>query len=542
MAGKSLVKSAAILAVAGIIVKVLGAFFRIPLTNMIGATGMANYSPAYYMYSILLVISISGIPIAISKMVSERCALGEYREAERVFKISRLLMAAIGFVSFIVLFFFAEYIANVIHIPGSALSMRMTAPALFIVPIMAAYRGYFQGMQDMVPTAVSQVIEQVFRVGIGLALAVILMRGTLFAETYDEGARGAAGGCFGATAGAIGGIATVLLIYFMRRRQIKTDIRNDATDVHETGGHILKTIVWIAIPITIGATIMPLVNLIDATIVTIRLEAAGFAGEVVNDLYGQLTAMAEPIVAFPQVLMTAIVMSIVPMVSAANRKRDHVEMEHTISTGFKLASVLAFPCAIGLTVLSKPSLLLLYPLQVESAISATPCLQVLSLAFVFLSYITIMNGMLQGVGRQTWPVINLAIGVAVKIVVTYILVSIPSINVVGAAIGTMCTYIVAAALDYVCVVKFIDVRIKWKEIVVKPLIASLIMGVFTLGAYELCMKLSGHNSIATLLAIIVGVIVYGILIIKIKGITREEMLEISFGSKIVRVCDKLKLW
>ena len=212
MAKKSLVKNAAVLAAAGIFVKILGAFFRIPLANWIGSRGMANYSPAYSLYAVLLVISTSGIPIAISRMVAERYAIGQYSEADRVFRISRLLMTGLGLLGFLVVFLFAEPIAAYMNLEGSALSMRATSFALLIVPIMSSYRGYFQGQQNMNPTAVSQIVEQLFRVGIGLALAWILMHGTLFAESYNEGARGAAGGCFGATAGAVGGLAVMLIV------------------------------------------------------------------------------------------------------------------------------------------------------------------------------------------------------------------------------------------------------------------------------------------------------------------------------------------
>ena len=227
MAKKSLVKGAAVLAVAGIVVKVLGAFFRIPLGNMIGAEGMANYSPAYSLYAFMLVFATAGLPVAISKMVSERCATGQFREAERVFKISRTLMMIIGVIGFCLLFFFSDTIAELVKVPGSALSMKATAPALLLVPIMSSYRGYFQGMQEMVPTAVSQVVEQIFRVFLGLAAAWILYNSATDIMGFTNDERGAAGGCFGASAGAVGGLVTMMIIYMIARKGIKRRIRND---------------------------------------------------------------------------------------------------------------------------------------------------------------------------------------------------------------------------------------------------------------------------------------------------------------------------
>lgn len=542
MAKKSLVTNAAVLAVAGIFVKVLGAFFRIPLANWIGSRGMANYSPAYSLYAVLLVISTSGIPIAISRMVAERYAIGEYSEADRVFRISRLLMTGLGILGFVVVFFFAEPIAAFMNLEGSALSMKATAFALLIVPIMASYRGYFQGQQEMTPTALSQIVEQLFRVGIGLTLAWVLMHGSLFAGHYNEGARGAAGGCFGASAGAIGGLAVMLIIYGLSRKELRERIQSSISEHKEAAGSILKSIFVIAIPITIGAMIMPLVNLIDATIVNRRLVASGWEADVAEDIYGQLVGFAEPIVAFPQVIMVAIVMSIVPMVAAANKIKDQEGLQRTISLGMRMATMIGFPCAVGLCILSKPALLMLYFTQRESAENATLTLQVLSISFIFLALITIMNGILQGIGKQNYPVVNLAIGVAVKIVVTWVLVAIPAINVVGAPIGTMVAYIIAAGLDFGCIKKFAKVKIPFNLTVTKPLISTIVMGVFVAITSMLLYHVTDSNGVNALVSIVVGVVVYGIMIVKTKGISREEMMAIKMGHIVVRVCDKLHLW
>ena len=541
MSKKSLVTSAAVLAAAGLIVKILGACFRIPLTNWIGAAGMANYAPAYAIYSVLLVISTAGLPVATSKMVSERYAVGQYREADRVFRISRILMTSLGLIGALVVVFGAGIIADIVHVPGSALAMQATAPALLLVPLMSAYRGYFQGQQNMNPTAVSQIMEQIFRVGAGLSLGYCMLNGTLFSQEYDPGARGAAGGCFGASVGAFAGLLTVMLIYHWSRKAIRARIKSDRTGVRESSKRIVKTLVMIAVPITIGAALLPLMNAIDASVVMYRLQATGWDTESAKDLYGQLTSMADPIIGFPQVFMQAIIVSIVPMVSAANRLKDTVELRKTVSLGLRLTTMIAFPCTVGLIILAKPALLLLYPLQVKSAISATPCLMVLAVGFIFLGLVTTMTGILQGLTKQNWPVVNLAIGIGVKIIVTWILVGIQSINIVGAAVGTLCAYLTAAVLDYICVVRFTGAGISVKDAVVKPLVSAVVMGLFVFGAYKLFI-LTGHNSIATVLSILVGACVYGIMIIKTKGITRDEVLGIKFGGRIASICDRLRLW
>ena len=542
MTEKSLMKGAAVLAAAGIIVKVFGAAFRILLAGFITDQGMAYYSPAYYIYAVLLVVSTSGIPIAISRMVSERYAIGRYDEADRVFRISRYLMVGLGLAGFIVLFFFARPIAAMMGLEGSALAMQATAPALLLVPIMSSYRGYFQGQQMMAPTALSQTVEQIFRVVFGLLLALMLMRGAMFAANYTDLQRGAAGGCFGASAGAIGGLAVMIAIYFMARRGLRQRIRRSEKGDRESAGSILKTIIVIAVPITIGATLMPLVNLVDASVVNVRLLHAGFDPDTAKALYGQLTGFCEPIIALPQVLMTSIVMSIVPMVAGANRLGDRRQLNETISLGFRMTTIIAFPCAIGLFILARPALTMLFFTQKEAAANAAPSLRVLSISFILLALITFMTGILQGIGKQVYPVVNLFLGLLVKIVLTWILVGIGAVNVVGAPLGTMAAYIIAGTLDLICVLRFTKVRISVKNMVVKPLFSAAVMGVIVYFAYKGLFAVIGSNTVATLLSIVIGCLVYGIMVIRTKTIVREEMMEISIGRKLAAICDRLRLW
>lgn len=544
MTKKSLVKSAAILAVSGIVVKFIGAFFRIPLANFIGDVGMAYYSPAYYIYSFLLVFATAGLPVAISKMVSERYAVGQYREAERVFKISRTLMMSIGVVGFCILFFCSDFIAaSICKVPGAALSMKATAPALLLVPIMSSYRGYFQGMQDMTPTAISQVIEQIFRVATGLTLSIILMRGAVeVLNVFTREERGAAGGCFGAAAGAFGGLCVMLIIYLCTRGKIKARIKQDNTRERVASSALLKKILAIAIPITIGAAIMPIMNLIDSGIITGRLMVSGWSRIEAESMYGQFMGFAAPVIQFPQVLMQAIVISLVPMVSAANRLGDKRELHNNISLGLRMTTMISIPAAVGIWVLASPILLMLYPAQEASALGATPCLKVMAIGFIFLSAITTVTGALQGIGRQVIPVINLFISVLMKFAITWVLVAIPTFNVVGAAIGSATAYLLAASLDIAALKKFSGVKLSAKMIIVKPLISALVMGIVVHFAYKGLFLALGSNGLATLLSVVVGVAVYGVMALKTKTIEREEMMSISIGRKLAVICDKLRLW
>lgn len=537
---QSLVRGTTILAVAGIVVKVMGAFFRLPLVNWIGDTGMANYSPAYYIYAFLIILATSGLPVAISKMVSESIAIGNHYQAHRVFKLSTTLMCVMGFVFFILLFCFAPQIASLMNNPDAALGMRVIAPALLLVPIMAAFRGYFQGMQNMKPTAISQVIEQLFRVCLGLGAAYYLffkVSGEFLGEA-DKYVRGAAGANFGATAGSIGGLLMILFIYALARKSILRRVNRTRKMGSASSKRILKRVLVIAVPITIGAAIMPILNLIDSALVMNRLTAAaGFSQSEAQSLYGQLSGFVSSLINIPQVLTQSVAVSLVPIIAASNKTGDFDKLNDNVSLGIRMSVIIGYPCAIGLMVLAKPILLLLYPSQAESAANAASILVIMAFGLIFLSITQTLTGVLQGVDKQMVPVKNLLIGMVFKIVITWILVGIPSINVNGAAVGTVVAYIVAISLNMRAVKKYTGVKVDNNLTFVRPLISSAGMGVFAFGAYKLFM-LAGHNSIATLLSVAVGGAVYVVMVFLTKSITKDELSVLPKGDKIAKLVDK----
>ncbi|MEA4989084.1 MAG: polysaccharide biosynthesis protein [Anaerovorax sp.] len=526
---KSFLQGALILGVAGLIIKVLGAVFRIPLANIIGDDGMGYYQTAYPIYVLFLTLSTAGIPTAISKMVAERNAIDNPKEAHRIFRVSFLLLFGIGIVSSAILFFGADLIVEHLKNPNAKYAMMAIAPALLFVPLMAAYRGYFQGMQKMEPTAASQVVEQLFRVVAGLSLALALVpKGLKYA---------AAGASFGATAGAIGGLLAVVVIYYGNRKKIHRDMRRDTHKGGEAASKILMNIFIIAVPITIGAAIMPIMNTIDVGIVMRRLQEANFTEKAANSLYGQLTGMAGPLINFPQVLTQAIAMSLVPAVAAAHRKNDTPFLHYNIAMGLRTAMIIGLPCAFGLMILSEPIMLLLYPAQKASAVSAAPCLFVLAIGVVFLSSVQTTTGILQGIGKQMIPVMNLFFGAIVKVILTYTLTGIESINVKGAAIGTVAAYIVASGLNILAVKKYTGVRFNVMLTWIKPLISALVMAELVWLTHSALAAFMG-NAFSTLLSVMVGACVYTAMLFLTKSITNEELAMIPGGSKLRRITGK----
>lgn len=526
--GNKFIKGAAVLGIAGVVIKLLGAVFRIPLTNWIGDDGMSYYGFAYSIYGALLVLSTAGIPVAISRMVSERIAVGEYRNAHKVFKVATALLFGIGIFSFAVCFVGGEAITKALGNPDAAMAVKAISPALLFVPLFSAFRGYFQGRQNMNPTAISEITEQLIRVIFGLYLAYKLM---------DMGLKeAAAGASFGASAGSVAGLLVIVGIYFLNRRTIhrKIDLNNQA--VEETAV-ILRKIVAIAVPIIIGSEIMPIMTLIDTGLIMTRLQATGWSYAEAKSLYGLLSGFCNSLIAFPQVFTQAVAVSLVPAVAAAFKVKDSRGVQNNINLGYRVTMIMAFPCAFGIFSLAEPILLLLYPAQKASAVAAVPTLMIMAVSVVFLAITQTSVGVLQSIGKQNLPVINLAVGCVGKVIVTFILVGIHDVNIKGAAIGTMLAYIVALVLNNRAVKHYTGVKFDYDLTYVRPCIAAALMGVCAFAAHKLLVGFLG-NSIATLLAIMTGAIVYGVLIFVLKAITVEEVAAMPGGSKLQKIIRK----
>lgn len=530
---KSFLKGAAVLGMAGLITQVLGAFFRIPLGNIIGTDGMAYYSAAYTIYVFLLVFSTNGAPAAISKMTSERMVCGRYKEAHRVFKLSFIFMAFLGIIAFSVTFFGADIICNVIGNEGAALAMKAIAPALLFVPIMSVYRGYFQGMQVMEPTAVSQIAEQTIRVIAGLALAAVLLPYGL--ETAAAGA--AAGGSIG----PIVGIAVLIIVYYRRKREIFGNVNNDCSESRETAGGIIKSLALIAIPITIGVSIQPIMNLCDTVFVMNRLQdAAGFTLDEAEELFGALTGFAVPVINVPMSLALSMALALVPTIAAAKSSGDRESLVNNVRLGFRTAMIIGVPCSLGLMSLAEPVMKLLFPMQLEELDVSSTCLFILSAGIVLLCIAQTMAGILQGMGKVSYAVCGILAGAAVKCVSTYFLAGISQYNVNGAAFGTLLGYVTIALFNFMAVKRCTGISFDMSTSVIKPLAAGAIMTVIVLIAYRLMLPVLG-NSIATLMSVCVGACVYGITLIKIKGITADELVMMPKGNGIVKILKKLRL-
>jgi stage V sporulation protein B len=536
MTKKTFFYGAVILTAAGILAKLLGALFRIPLNNLIGAPGMAYYQAVYPIYVLLLTFSTAGFPVAISRMVSERLTFGDHYGAHRVFRISLTIMAILGAASFLVMWFIAEPLSQSLsNLEGAVYGMRAIAPALLFVAVTSAYKGYFQGMRNMRPTAAVQITEQLFRVTVGLTLAFMLVsKGKEFA---------AAGATFGATAGSFAGLILILLVYFRKVR--KPEFREELASSRRTfmGSEqslagVLRALFMIMIPITIGASIMPIMNNIDLAIVSNRLANSGWNPDQVRSMYGQLTSFAGAIKDMPQFMTQSIAISLVPTIISAYKTRDENFLSQNVTLSMRMTVLVSLPCAVGIFTLSEPILKLLYFRQIDDAIAAAPSLRILAVGIVFIAVIQTMTGILQGVERQWRPMINLLAGAVVKVILTYTLTGIKSVNILGAATGTVVAYFVAATLNYHAMKKFTNTNIEWKLVLIRPVISAAVMGGCAYGAYRLCLIATG-NSIATLAGVFVGGVVYLVMIFAVGAIRRDELSTLPKGKALVKAYDKV---
>ena len=518
----SFVAGAAILAFAGVLCKIIGVLIRIWAYDIIGEAGMVYYEVVFPFYSWLLIISSSGIPTAISRMVSERLSTGDFAGARRVFRRALVLLAVVGVLTTAVLYFGAGFFANTVLEKDETyiLSFKSLAPALFFVSCMCAYRGYLQGAQHMTGTGLSQLTEQLVKCLVGLTLA---------ARWIGRGPEyGAAGLLIGIT---VSELVALLVVMAFRWKNRRLYMPLDASRIPVDDRSVIAELLRIAVPITLGASIIPITSMLDVKMIFSCMgrymnEAA------VNQRYVALSTNVRSLINLPASLTTALAMSIVPAISGARARRDTAAMHHFAGLGLKLSMAIGMPCAAGLFVLGGPIIRMLFrSIQPDSLAIATSIMRVASISVVFISLVQTMTGALQGMGRQQWPVWSLLAGGVLKIVSNYIFLSLPAVNILGASISNVVCYGVAGLIDTVLVLRVTGLKVRLWEMFLKPLVCSLAMGVAVFLVYKGLYALR-PGTIATLLAVIVGVGVYLLMAIVTGLFTPEELDSIPGGGRI----------
>jgi len=504
MRKQSLVKASIILGVAGILTRFLGLFFRWPLIMLIGDEGIGYYQMSYPLYMFFIAMA-SGVPVAISKMISEKNATNDIYGSFEVMKESAILMTIIGTGTTLILFFFAKPIIIFLKWdPKAYYSLIGISFAPIVISFVTIFRGFFQGLQNMTPSAISQILEQIGRVIFGVGLAVFLL---------PKGIEYSAGGAaFGATAGAVMGGTYLYSNYRKIKKQYKVK-------KIKSNPEILNTILKIAIPISLGTTVSSIMNLIDSILVPQKLLDAGFTSTQATVLYAQLTGKASVIINIPLTLSMAICTSLVPIIAENFILKKQKELKNKIDSSLKMATVIAIPCTFGLFFLAEPVMKFIFPGKFEGI----EILKYLSLTIPFIIITQTTTAILQGTGNYIKPVINLLIGCIIKIVLTCVLVPMEAFNIYGAVIASFGAYIAVSILNILTMKFTLRVRFSLYEIIMKPAYASAIMMLFVLISYNTIYKNTTSNGISCLISIFLGMIIYIILIIIFRVFNIEEI-------------------
>lgn len=516
---QNFIGGAAVLTVAVVLVKLISACYKIPLGNLLGDEGMGHFTAAYNIYSLLLTLSTAGLPLAISKLVAESRSQGRLNQSRRYFRVGMRLFVLLGILGTAIMFFLAEPLALALHDSLAAPSIRVLAVSVLCVCVMSAIRGYTQGQNNMYPSAWSQVIEALGKLVIGLLAAGALLDRGLGVEL------GAAGAIFGVAVGTVLSLI-YLLLWLLRHR------RDDppSGDLPESDGVLLRRILAVGIPITLGATGMSLLNLLDQAVILGRLQdALGLAEKEAVALYGQYT-FGHNLFNLPSSFIPPITMSLIPSVSAAIVRRDHRQINRIVSASLRLIALFALPAGVGLSVLAGPILLLLYPAQPEAAAAATYHLQLLGIASIFVCLMLLTNSILQAHGRERVPIVTMIVGGAVKVALNWFLVGDPNVGIQAAPISTLVCYALISVLNLAAVSRAVEQKPRYLSLFAKPLVCSVIMGFAANAAYGLLQSLG--NVAAVLSAILFAVAVYVLLVLALRVITREDLLMLPKGEKI----------
>lgn len=517
---QTIIRQGMVLVVASLIVRFIGFLYRIPLTNMIGDVGNGIYSASFNIYTFFLLISSAAMPSVIGKLVSERLAKNEYKNAHKVFIYSMIISCVLGGASALLLFFEASWFEAFTRTPGTYASIKVLAPTVFVVSILAVFRGYFQGMKTTVPTAYSQVVEQIMNAIFSLVCAYVLVKISI--------PLGAAGGTMGTLAGAASGLLVIVIIYLKNRKRILNNVESDDTTSVDKGTTLVIEILTTALPIVIGTTIFSITSIIDMRMSIQRLvESGSYSSVDAVALYGQLSGKYTVIANLPISLATAFASVMIPNLASMRTQGATDEIKGKINSSIKFVMIFSIPASVGIGILGKEILYFLYPSYPDGYY----LLYFGAINIIAISFNQILTGTLQGLGKMYLPILSALVGITFKILVNYNLIVIPSINIIGAVISTFVCYFIASQLNYRHLKKAINFNLDIKNCLLKPALSASIMGVICFFTNKLVFTLTNSSNIGLIVSMVVSIVVYGVLTLYSKCLTKEELSSIPVIKK-----------
>lgn len=530
-----------ILAIAGILAKILGMVRRIPMAHIIGDVGNGYYSVAYEVYSYMLIISCYSLPLAVSKVVSAKVSRRQYKNAERAFQCAMIFAVVTGGLGFLVIELFGDYIASHVMLePMSSLALKVLGPAILMVAIMGVLRGYFQGLGTMMPTAISQIIEQIFVLIVSIAGSYFLYQrgekvGALLHNEDYAPSYGAAGASLGPVIGAFVGLLFLAFVYMMYRASMRNRVSKDIGGKADSYGQIFRLILLTILPVLLSSTVYNLNNIIDIRIYNDVMIQKGLE-DVKAYNWGVYSGKYRVLINVPIALGNAMCSSIVPVLTGLVAQQELRQAKEKINQGLRFTMIIAIPSAVGLAVLARPIITLLFSGEIDLAVNL---LQIGSISVVFYCMSTFTNGVLQGINKMQVPVINAVIAFVIHVIFLYATLQM-DMGVQAVVYANILFAVVVCILNWIAIRKFLRYRQEVVKTFVKPCIASVIMGVVVLGIYMGLRNIAG-NLIIIIAGLVTAVIVYFAALILLRGIDEDDFKRMPAGRTILTVAKKCKL-
>ncbi|MCL2286323.1 MAG: polysaccharide biosynthesis protein [Firmicutes bacterium] len=527
--GNSFVHQAAILAAASLFVRFIGFLYRIPFTNWIGDIGIDNYNTAYQIYTFAIAVSSGALPVAVSRLVSERIAKKQYHNAHQMFKIAMMFALVLGGLAGLIVGFGANFFAGLLNAPEAALATRTLAPTLVVVAMLAVFRGYFQGMKTAVPTAISQVVEQILKVVITLWLA------RMFRDAISI-QYAVAGGTIGTGVAAVAGLAVVAFLYALVAKDLRNRSNNDVNRYTEENKMTqIRAIFSTALPMILAMVIFSVSGFLDLRMTISRMVGSGaFTIEEAQALRGQFTGKFILLTTLPVALSVALSAAVIPEITSSSVKMDTGAVKRKTNTALHLSMILSIPSAVGLAVLADPIIGLLFPRAPEGGW----LLRYGAVSIVFMALVHVLTGTLQGLGHVKLPVIAAFVGVLTKIPVNHFLIGIPSINILGAVISTVVCFAVAAAINMYFLYRHTGILPNLTGAFIKPTVAATGMGMVC-HIVHIVISTFAPTAIATIAALGIGAMSYVVFMCLIKGFRKSDLQAAPLPGKIRRLLQKL---
>lgn len=537
---------ATILAVASIVSKLIGMLYNIPFANILSTEGNGYYGAAQTVYALVLLIATFSIPAAVSKIMAERIEKGEYRNVKRIFNGAMLYVLVVGGIAAI----FTYVCAPLFVTKNAVLSLRILAPTIFLSGFLSVYRGYFQAYGNMVPTSISQIVEQIFNAVVSIVAALVFMQWAEAIGYGDEMAKyGAAGGTVGTGAAVVAGLCYMFFLFRSEKKELKEKMSEDTTASLMSYKEVVKLLLLIATPIIFSSFIYNVNVTLDMTIYQKMLEHMGMSGEVIDGQYGLYSRMYLVLANVPIAMAAAVASAVIPSVSSAYAADNKAECNCKISQSMQLTMVLTVPCAVGFAVLGKPIVrLVYYSLSVEDTYTVAVLLLLGGVSIILYGISSVLNGVLQGIGKVNVPVMSSAVALVLHVFLLVPLIGVVKLGIYSLILATAFYAVIVVFINYHYIKKYLNFKLEWRQTVWLPIVSSIIMGIAAILVYKglnlVLRYIAGayiSNAIAALTAIILAACVYFISMIKIGGYTKEMLLAFPKGALLARIAEKLHL-